>query len=674
MKVLKYPVIPFTLFTAAGIYTGFHCLLPLPTLLIIMGLALACIILTYFKTAKDLLPKPYFEISLMVFAFSTGLLAQWMSYTPNRQLHYTLNLSQTETPTFYGTITERLKPNAFNEKYLFEISSVNKKPASGTLLVTLPKDSTGTKLHIGDALFIYSDVQEVAPPASPYQFDYRRYMARQNVFHKIRLKNNYFKAGAESGFNTRIRQLRDKLIGSFNIHHYPVTVQHLINALLFGQRQDMEQEITNDYTNAGVVHILAISGLHFTLLFLMLNWLLAPLKRIKHFGTPAHLAAILGFMWVFAFITGLSASVVRSVVMFSFLMVGEALNRRVSIYNSLAVSALILLLTKPAFLFDAGFQLSYMAVLGIVWLQPLYKNKLKSKYRLINMARDLVMVSLTAQIAVLPLSLYYFNQFPLLFLLANIVVIPLSNGVLILGIITLILNFALPSVAIYVGKLLEWLIIGMNWYTKWIASFETLTLKNIPFTLLLNITLYAVLILSALYLYQKTFKRAVTALIAVFIFQCAYMYSASDARQKENFVVFHNFNHTTIAKKQRDMLTVESNDSTALDNLGVIAFRKGNFNPKTYLYPLKNFSFYKGRKIFIMDSTGIYDSLLKPDVLIITQSPRVNFDRVLQHLQPKQVIADATNYKIYIARWGKSCHKQKIPFHATAEKGSFVLE
>lgn len=674
MKVLKYPVIPFTLFTAAGIYTGFNCSYSLSTLLIIMAMVSGCTVFTYFKTAKELIPKPYFEMSLMAFAFSTGLLAQWMSFAPNQKQHYTHNLNPTETPTFYGTVTERLKPNAFNEKYLFEISSADEKPATGTLLVTLPKDSTGTKLSKGDVLFIHNDVQEVAPPASPYQFDYRRYMARQNVFHKIKLKNNYFKAGTETNFNTNIQKLRDKLIGSFNIHHYPAAVQHLINALMFGQRQDMEQEITNDYTNAGVVHILAISGLHFTLLFLMLNWLLAPLKRIKHTGIILHLVTILGFMWLFAFITGLSASVVRSVVMFSFLMIGEALNRRVSIYNSLAVSALLLLLAKPAFLFDAGFQLSYMAVLGIVWLQPLYKNKLKSKYHLLNMARDLVMVSFTAQVAVLPLSLYYFNQFPLLFLLANIIVIPLSNGVLILGIITLILNFSLPSIAIHVGKLLEWLIIGMNWYTKWIASFESLILKNIPFTLLLNITLYTALVLGTLYLYNKTFERAAVALAAIFIFQCAYIYSASDARHKENFVVFHNFNHTIIAKKQRDMLTVESNDSTALANLDMIAFKKGNFNPKTLLYPLKNFTHYKGQKIFIMDSTGIYDSLLKPDVLIVMQSPRVNFDRVLQQLQPKQVVADATNYKTYIARWGKSCHEQKIPFHATAEKGSFIIE
>jgi competence protein ComEC len=127
---------------------------------------------------------------------------------------------------------------------------------------------------------------------------------------------------------------------------------------VFGQRQDLDPNLNSDYTNAGVVHILAISGLHFALLFVIFNWLLSPVKRIKQWGTVLHVIGILALMWLFALITGLSASVVRSVVMFSFLLVGQALNRRVSIYNSLAVSAMVLLLVKPAFLFDAGFNLA----------------------------------------------------------------------------------------------------------------------------------------------------------------------------------------------------------------------------------------------------------------------------------------------------------------------------
>lgn len=674
MKVLKYPVIPFTLFVAAGIFTGYHCLWPLSILLGLLCILLLTTTAAFFYAKKQLLPKPFFEISTVLLAFSLGLLAQWLSYAPNQSDYYTKQFSLNENPIIKGTITERLKPNAFSEKYLFEITSVNKHPASGTILVTLPKDSTNTKLHTGDVLFIGNGLKPITPALNPYQFDYAAYMAKQNVFKQVKLKDNYIVTGRERGFGYHLQNFRESLINSYSIHHYPAEVTNLINALLFGQRQDMDKETTDSYTGAGVIHILAISGLHFSLLFLMLNYLLSPLKRLPRFGTIGHLIVVLSLMWGFAFITGLSASVVRSVVMFSFLLIGEALSRRVSIYNSLAVSALVLLIAKPGFLFDAGFQLSYLAVLGIVALQPLYKNKLKSKHRLVNMARDLVLVSLSAQVAVLPLSLYYFNQFPLLFLVANIVVIPLSNAVLVVGIVTLLLNFTIPAAAVWLGKLLEWLIIGMNGFTQWIASFENLIIKNIPFTLLLNLSLYMVIVLGVLYFYEKSYKRVVAALAGILVFQGIYMFTAYNMDAKDEMIVFHNYRHTIIAHKTADTVIVSSTDSLALQNYSVLAYAKGSFNTHTQLKPMTNLFWQKGKKVYVMDSSAVYNRKLQPDVLVLTQSPRVNLDRLIDSIRPKQVVADATNYKTYTARWAATCHKKKIPFHATAEKGGFLIE
>ncbi|MFP9112591.1 ComEC/Rec2 family competence protein [Flavobacterium sp. RHBU_3] len=673
MKVLKYPVIIITLSIAAGIFTGFACLWPLHIIVSIFVCTLAATSAAYFYSQKQLIPKPYFETSSLLLAFSIGLLAQWLSYTPNNPDHYSRFLKN-DTPTVRGVITERLKPNDYNEKYLFSVAAIDQQPASGTLLISLPKDSLNTHLHTGDVLFINSELKPILPAMNPYQFDYAKYMAKQNVFHQVKLKDNYIITGTETGFNYSIQQLRDRLTTSFSIHHYPATVQNLINALLFGQRQDMDKETNDNYINAGVIHILAISGLHFTLLFAILNWLLAPLKRIPKLGNTGHFIAILTLMWLFGFITGLSASVVRSVVMFSFLMAGQAMARRVSIYNSLAVSALVLLIAKPSFLFDAGFQLSYLAVQGIVWFQPLYKGKLKSKYRVVNMTRDLVMVSLTAQIAVLPISLYYFGQLPLLFLLANIVVIPLSNLVLILGLITLALNFVFPALALWVGKLLEWAIYIMNYFTAWVASLDVFVIKNIPFTLTLCICLYGVIITIALSLQQKSYTRIVAALVSILVLQLAYMGTVYNMRNTNELLVLHNYDHSIIVHKNGDHLSIVSTDSLALQNRNVLAYAKGNFNPETSLKPIGNYVYFNGKKIFVMDSTGVYDSLMKPDVLIITQSPRVNLDRVLNQMQPKAVIADATNYKTYVNRWAATCHKRKIPFHATAEKGSYILK
>ncbi|MES2487601.1 MAG: ComEC/Rec2 family competence protein, partial [Bacteroidota bacterium] len=494
---MKYPVLPITFFTALGILAGYYLQPQLTVLCILILTFIVALAFTRWQAGKVLLQKPGFAIAAWLFAFSIGMAVQYLHYGPNRAAHYSHFLKD-ENPILKGVVTERLKPNKYSEKYYLEVSTVNKQPVTGTLLVNVPKDKYAKTLHAGDVLFIAAAPQPITTARNPYQFDYAAYMAKQDVFHQIKLRQNYVVAGQQKDFNYHIQQLRDKLIGSFSIHNFKPQTLQVINALLFGQRQDMDKQTTDSYTSAGVVHILAISGLHFSLLFLAFSRILSPLKRMPKVGRIGHLVAIVLLMWGFAFITGLSASVVRAVVMFSIILLADALNRRANIYNSLAVSMLILLLAKPAFLFDAGFQLSYLAVFAIVWLQPIYNRLGQAKYKPVQWAKDTVGISLIAQMGVLPLSLYYFNQFPLLFLLANVVVIPLSNLVLGLGIITLLLNFTIPALAVYIAKALEFSITIMNGFIAWVASFESLVLKNIPFTLLLNLLLYVLIVMAVL--------------------------------------------------------------------------------------------------------------------------------------------------------------------------------
>jgi len=678
MTVLKYPLIPFTLFMVSGILTGFY--LPWLYFIIVPLLAVSVIfmVLTYYYASKALIQKPNFAVACAIFAFFAGIAIQSLHFAPNNSHHYTHIITVRDdtpaVPIILGTITERLKPNDYSEKYYLEISSVYRRPATGRLLVTVPKDSVAKLLHAGDILVIADTPQPITASLNPYQFDYAAYMKKQDVFHQIRLKDNYILAGQQEDFNYYIEQLRNTLINSFSIHNYSAQTMNLINALLFGQRQDMDKETTTSYTNAGVVHILAISGLHFTLLFIALNWILAPLKRVKHIGIAGHLIITLLLIWLFACITGLSASVVRAVVMFSFVLAGQLFNRKANIYNSLAVSMLVILLVKPNFLFDAGFQLSYIAVFAIVWLQPIYARLKRSKYRLVNFAKDTVVISLVAQVGVLPLSLYYFNQFPLLFLIANIVVIPLSNIVLGLGIGVLVLNFIFPKGAIWLGYVLEFTISTMNGFIKWVASFEALVLKDIPFTLLLNLCLYCVLAAAVLWLYKHSFKRMAAMLCMLLLFQIVCMATLWKSKHGSELVIFHNRNASLLAQKENSGITVWSCDSLALENKTVKAYNKGNFNRPVTLLPLHNLLWYKGNKILVLDSLAVYPENTKPDVVVLTQSPKVNLERLLQQLKPKQVVADATNYKTYVARWAATCRKKNIPFHATAEKGYYILK
>jgi len=673
MPVLKYPIAPITLFLAFGILTGNYFNFPLLYSCIFSAISFSIVLFTHRLSKRSLITTSYFSFTAFAFAFSLGMLTQSLHYAPNNRLHYS-HLLQNNSTVIKGVIIERLKPNKYTEKYYFEITSVNQKAAIGKVLLTQAKDSLNNHFQPGTVLFVADTPLVIPKPLNPYQFDYASYMQKQDVFHQLKLKDNYLIAGINHNFSYYIGRLRHKLVSSFAIHHFSPQVQNTLNALLLGQRQDMDTETNNAYKDAGVLHILAISGLHFAVLFYVLTYAMRPLKRLKGKGSLVQLITIISLLWGFALITGLSASVVRSVVMFTFISIGKYLNRNSSIYNSLAVSMLVLLIAEPDFLFDAGFQLSYLAVFAIVWLQPFYTNLKLSKYKGVNYFSDTVLVSLAAQIGVLPLSLYYFNRFPLLFLVANLVVIPLSNIILVMGLLVLLLNFIWADAAVFLGKVLGFLVELMNGFIAYIASFDSLILKDIPFTALLTVTLYIVITIFGLWLYKKSYVRTVGLLIAVLAFQGIYVITAGLAKNQDELVVFNTFKNTMIADKAEGKLTIMSNDSFIRQNTLASSYARANFNPQFSYKHISNVLWYNKQKILIIDKDVVYTSTMTPDVLILTQSVKVNLERLIQQLHPKKIIADGSNYKSRITQWKATCLKQKIPFHATAEKGFCIIE
>lgn len=673
-KVVKQPIILILFFLATGILANYHLRPSFAVISLYTAVAVLLFAFSFTKSQRSLHPRPYFLLATCMLSFGTGMLTHWLHYAPNNNLHYSHLLTDSEVPVIKGVVTERLKPTDYYQKYYFKVQSVNKEPAMGQLLLAVPKDSLQKPLHSGDILVIVDNPQPISKSSNPNQFDYSEYMAKQNIFHQLRLKENYIAAGREKNSDYYLGTLRASLINSFDIHNYPTKVKNMINALLLGQRQDMDKQTSEEYTNAGVIHILAISGLHFATLFYILSLLLTPLRKFNKSGELWQLVIVLAILWTFAFITGLSASVVRSVVMFSFVGIGRYFNRNSNIFNSIAVSMLVLLLAKPNFLFDVGFQLSYAAVFAIVWLQPLYSRVRTSKYKAVNYLTDTIVISLIAQIGVLPLSLYYFNQFPLLFLLANIIVIPLSTAVLLLALVVLILNFTIPYVAIWVGKALAILITSMNEFTAWIASFESLVIEDIPFTLLLNIALYACIILAVRWMYQKSYKRTMAVLASVLAFQLVFTVTSLGAKTGNELIVFNNRENTLITVKNMQRIALHSNDSLAAGTAAIKDYNKENFNPALTTLPLKNILWHNNKRILILDSLSAYPSNVSPDILLLTQSPKTNIEHILLQLKPKQVVADATNYKSYISRWKATCKKLEIPFHDTTDKGFFKVD
>ena len=205
------------------------------------------------------------------------------------------------------------------------------------------------------------------------------------------------------------------------------------------------------YSNAGVVHLIAISGMHLALIYYFLLWIFARIPVIKK-SKFTRLILVLGCLWFFSFLTGAPASVLRSAVMFTFIAIGNSFDKKNSIYNSLAISAFVLLCYDPFMLWDVGFQLSYLAVLGIVIFQKYIYNWLYFKNKIFNLGWKLASVSLAAQLLTLPICIYYFHQFPLLFLLSNMIAIPLST-VALWGCISIIAISPIPVAGIVFGEI-----------------------------------------------------------------------------------------------------------------------------------------------------------------------------------------------------------------------------
>jgi competence protein ComEC len=588
----------------------------------------------------------------------------------NAANHYSKQTFES-TNAIKGIIQTALKPNERYVKYVFEINGFNTKNASGKILLYVPKQSK-IVLHSGTEISLNESIYPIPKAYNPYQFDYANYLEKQNIGHQIYLKNSSIKIIKQhQNFNYYIEKLRNALSDSFAIHHFDAKTKAIIDALLLGQRVAIDKATITDYSNAGVIHILAISGLHISILYFFLVFLLKPLRSFR-FGKEIELLLVLFVLWLFAFLTGLPASVTRAVTLFSFISVGTYFNQSKAIYNAMATSALLILLFSPKAIFDIGFQLSYAAVLSIVLFQPFYKKFHITQNKIALYFIDMMAVSMAAQIGVLPLSLYYFNQMPLLFLLANLVIIPLSSFVLIYGIILLGLNFILPELAVYLGKVLKLSITIMNDYIHWIAQFKQGIISNISFSALMVLTLYLVLIALIFWIYSKKKQQISFVLLALFCFQLSYLTVKWNENESSELIIF-NEKQTLIGIKTKNKVMAYT-DASSSHYATVQHYVRGTFSDSLAVFPMQNVLVYNQKRILIIDSIGIYQTRLKPDIVLLIQNPKINLDRLIKTTQPKVIIADKSNYKNSIKRWEATCRKAKIPFHAIAEKGFYRLK
>src|SRR5438067_2642211 len=309
-----------------------------------------------------------------------------------------------------------------------------KKRAAGCIIIYFKKGTSLPSLDVGSQIIFRTGPQDIKSSGNPGAFDYKRYSLFQDITHQVYLKAGQFtvlKEKKEVFPENVLIPIRRKILSILR-HYIPGEKERgLAEALLIGYKDDLDKNLVQSYTSTGVVHIIAISGMHLGLIYWLLVQILRPFsrKKIPKFLTPV---IIITGLWLFSLVAGGQPSVLRSAVMFTCIVLAKYLSRRTSIYNSLACSAFLLLCYNPYWLWDVGFQLSYAAVLSIVvFMKPIY-NWFYIKNKALDFVWKLNAISIAAQLLTTPFSIFHFHQFPNYFLLTNFVAVPLSS-IVVLG-------------------------------------------------------------------------------------------------------------------------------------------------------------------------------------------------------------------------------------------------
>lgn len=674
MKVLKFPLTRITVCFVLGLSAAFYFQFK-PETLLILGAVLVTI-LGLFYLLKNRLKSSFLFGSVASLAFFVFGMVSHAIHTedlyPNHYSHFTKDRTQ----IFRLQIREHLKNSALNSRFVASVLQVGSIETEGKILLNLSNDSVAKKVRIGEEIFVVAKFSPHRNPGNPNQFDYGKYLDNKSI-------NGQLYCASEDVIATGIIEkdlyyyadaFRSKIINNLKNSGFEKESLAVLSALILGQQQEISKEILQDYQFAGAVHILSVSGLHVGCLMLFIGFLLKPLPNSRYYNW-FRLISVIAFLWIFALIAGFSASVVRSVVMFSFVAVGQFANRKTNLIHTLLVSMLLILVFRPSFLVDVGFQLSYSALFFIAWLQPRFSEIWQPENKILSYFFDILTVSFAAQIGTLPLSLYYFHQFPGLFFVTNLVILPFVSIIMGYGLLLMILAYFdviwKPSLDI-----LETAIIWLNKIIHKIASWDSFLFREIPFNALMMLTCFLMIFALGIWLEKHSYKKMIAGFTCILLFEIACLWTVFQSRSLEETIVFSDRKNLIIAENSHSSLTLFSRDSISKNSLqfAIQPYSIAQLATVDHSEKIKNVLFSAEKRIMVIDSNAVYPENIRPEIIIVSQSPKLNLERLLLQTNPEVVIADASNYKNYVRDLEAVCRNKKIPFHSIYEKGFYRIE
>jgi competence protein ComEC len=558
------------------------------------------------------------------------------------------------------------------------------KQGSGKVLLYFSKHDFQNPFQYGDKLVVRGSPTLIKGPANPGEFDYKQFLAYRKIYHQHFLrKGSALLTDHESPsviieYSICARQWADKVIER-NVDGS--REQATTSALVLGLMDGLDTELIGAYAATGSLHVLSVSGLHVGIIYWLLLLLFKPLEKTTR-GKWALAILSVVILWAYAFVTGLSPSVLRAVTMFAFVAIAKPWNQRTNIYNTLAVSAFCLLFYEPYLMMSVGFQLSYLAVIGIVYLQPFLSRVWEPKQWLWNNVWQIVCVSIAAQLATVSIGLLYFHQFPVYFLVANLFVIPISFIVLIIGIVLIALG-AVPSIALVVGILLTWSVKLLNGCV--------IQMEKLPFSLIDNVNITAiqcwllmVLIISiVLMLEHRAYKAGVIASLCVILFALVQWNQFINDKGETTLTIYGINGHTALDVIENGQAYFYA-DSLLASDPNNVRFHIGPHRLKCGVRSVSSIDIvtthFKGCRLIVWHDKTIlqiendkfeFPLSLVPNYVIIGNNAIKSLNNI-SHLKSSVLILDSSNSFYFADRILKQAQHTSTKIYSVLHQGAYI--
>jgi len=607
--------------------------------------------------------KKKIAVLLYLFFFSIGGLFS----SDHQELNYSNHFSHYRADYFKIYIANEPQEKGeiirFKARVTCAYKGIKKTRPTGFLTIALRRKSPRSPaLNYGNVYLIPARYRSVPSPLNPGEFDSRAGLANQNIYHQAYLSaDELIPLNEQQGLALirYITSLRKRQVAYYRKLIRDDKAFAVAATLILGYRASLDTDTLSSYSNTGTIHALSVSGMHVGIVYLVLEGLLSRMNRRKALKwTKAIL--ILTLIWFYTLLTGYPASALRSAIMLSLFMLSKSLHKNTGSDQALSFSAFCLLLYDPFLLWDVGFQLSYMAVLGLVCLQPAIRRLVSSRWWLVQKGWDIISLSLAAQLFTFPFSVYYFHQFPVYFLFSNLFIALPVIAIMYGGLAILI--FRLYWLAIPI----EWLITFMNSGLEWIARLPYSTVQQIWLTKseLCLLCLLMVFMFSALYEKKKLYVFA--ALFVLILLQGLLAREKVTAHRQKKIILFsleRNYAAAFIRSEKAVLVTdLLPNDQAfkfhirpALDqyrisNIACIPWNKGTTRKEEELYGLimKDHQIrFRQFSILMVDSMFNHRRIRSNpsfDAIWIHGNPRLQLSELRKEVRFQKIWIDATNY------------------------------